>query len=147
MLKLFLTLLITTNIFALSPFSLEGIKSVNLKVIDKSKLIPEQNLDSIKNQIEIELKNANLKTTSDIFSNFIIKIQGTKLNEKYAFHISMFIVEESIPIRNQKQEIMSMTYYKDDFFDTSSKNLVQDTKESIIDYLLSDFVEQYKEEN
>lgn len=148
MIKLLLTLLITTNIFALSPFSLEGVKSVNLKILDKSKLLDEKQLDSIKNQVELELKNLDIKTKSDIFSNFIIKIQGVTLkNNTYVLHISMFIVEESTPVRDKKQESMSITYYKDDFFDTTSKTLLADTKESINDYLLSDFIDQYKEEN
>ena len=145
--KLVLALLITTNIFALSPFSLEGIKDVNIKVIDKSKLIPEPHLDSMKNQIEMELKNLDIKTNSDIFSNLIIKVQGSNLQNNYAFHISMFIVEESSPVRDIKQKNMSITYYKDDFFNTIDKALVEDTKESIIEYLLGDFIEQYKEEN
>jgi len=147
MIKLFLALLISTNLFALSPFSLEGIKSVNIKVIDKSKLIPKYHLDSMKNQIEMELKNLDVKTSSDIFSNLIIKVQGDKIANSYAFHISMFIVEESSPVRDKKQENMSITYYKDDFFDTTDKTLIDDTKESMIDYLLGDFIEQYREEN
>lgn len=145
--KLVLALFITTNLFALSPFSLEGIQSVNIKVIDKSKLISEDHLDTIKNKVEMELKNVDIKTKSDIFSNFIIKIQGSTINDKYAFHISMFIVEESSPIRDAKQENMSITFYKDDFFDTTKKDLDMDIKESIIEYLLSDFIDQYKAEN
>lgn len=147
MLKQILPLLITVNLFALSPFSLEGIKSVNLKVIDKSQFIPKDKLDTIKNKIEMELKNLDIQTSSDIFSNFIVKIQGIKINDKYALHISMFIVEESSPIRNKNQENMSITYYKEDFFDTNEKDLHNDIKESIENYLLSDFLEQYKEEN
>lgn len=145
--KLILILLITTNIFALSPFSLEGINRVNIKVIDKSKLIPKSHLDSMKNTIELELKNVDIKTNSEIFSNLIIKVQGSKTANNYTFHISMFIVEESSPIRDKKQENMSITYYKDDFFNTTEDALIVDTKESMIEYLLSDFIEQYKEEN
>ncbi len=147
MVKIFLSLIIATNLFALSPFSLEGVKSVNLKVIDKSKLIPKHYLDTLKNQIEMELKNLGIQTHSKLFSNFIVKIQGDKIGEKYVLHISMFIVEESSPIRDKNQENMSITYYRDDFFNTTKKDLTADIKESIIDYLLFDMIEQYKEEN
>jgi len=147
MIKLFLALLITTNLFALSPFSLEGIKSVNLKVLDQSKLVSKNQLDSLKNNIEMELKNLNIKTSSDLFSNFIVKIQGEKVNQQYILHISMFIVEESSPIRDKKQENMSITYYKDDFFTTNENSLSTDLKESVIGYLLYDLIEQYKVEN
>jgi len=147
MIKLFLALLITTNLFALSPFSLEGIKSVNLKVLDQSKLVSKNQLDSLKNNIEMELKNLDIKTSSDLFSNFIVKIQGEKVNQQYILHISMFIVEESSPIRDKKQENMSITYYKDDFFTTNENSLSTDLKESVIGYLLYDLIEQYKVEN
>jgi len=147
MIKLFLALLITTNLFALSPFSLEGINSVNLKVLDQSKLVSKNQLDSLKNNIEMELKNLDIKTSSDLFSNFIVKIQGEKVNQQYILHISMFIVEESSPIRDKKQENMSITYYKDDFFTTNENSLSTDLKESVIGYLLYDLIEQYKVEN
>jgi len=147
MIKLFLALLLTTNLFALSPFSLEGITSVNLKVLDKSKLVSKNQLDTLKNNIEMELKNLDIKTSSNLFSNFIVKIQGEKLHSEYVLHVSMFIVEESSPIRDKKQENMSITYYKDDFFTTTTNTLSTDLKESVIDYLLDNFTEQYKEEN
>lgn len=147
MIKLFIALLISTNLFALSPFSLEGINSVNLKVLDKSKFLLENQLDALKNKIEMELKNLDIKTSSDIFSNFIVKIQGDKIENKLVFHVSLFIVEESTPIRDKDQENMSITYYKDDLFITSRASLLSDLNESVIDYLLNDFSEQHKEEN
>lgn len=137
----------TTQLFALSPFSLEGVTEFNIKVIDKSKFTDEKNLDIIKEKVNTKLYNVGIKTKSDNFSNFIVKIQGEKFDEKYALHISMFIVEETYPLRNQKQETMSITYYKDDFFETNSKELQTDIYDSVVSYLLEDMLEQYKEEN
>ena len=144
---IFIALLLVTNLFALSPFSLEGIKDVNLKVIDKSKLTTKENLEKIKYDIKYNLEKLGIKTTSEHFSNFIVKIQGIKLKEKYVMHISMFIVEDSIPTRNKSIENMSITYYRDDLFDSDSKEIQTDIYESVINYLLSDLLEQYKEEN
>lgn len=140
-------LLFTTQLFALSPFSLEGVKELNIKILDKSKFTTEKNLDSIKEKVKTDLYNIGIKTKSDNFSNFIVKIQGEKFGEKYALHVSMFIVEETYPIRNKEQETMSITYYKDDFFETTSKELQVDIYDSVISYLLEDMLEQYKVEN
>ncbi len=147
--KLFFTTLLicTTNLFALSPFSLEGVKEVNIKVIDKSKFTNEQTLDKIKQNVQRELKNLNIKTKSEKFSNFIVKIQGKRFQAHYTLHISMFIVEESYPIRNKDQETMSITYYKEDFFATDHKTLQEDIYDSVIYYLLEDLADQYKVEN
>ncbi len=144
---LFITFFLCTNLFALSPFSLEGIKDVNLKVIDKSKLTTKENLEKIKYDIKYNLEKLGIKTQSEHFSNFIVKIQGIKLKDKYVMHISMFIVEDSVPSRNKSIENMSITYYKDDLFDSNSKEIQTDIYESVINYLLSDLLEQYKEEN
>lgn len=142
-----LLLLLTTQLFALSPFSLEGVKELNIKVIDKSKFTTGKNLDIIRNQVKNRLSIAGIKTKSDNFSNFIVKIQGEKFVDKYALHISMFIVEETYPLRSKDQETMSITYYKDDFFDSSSKELQTDIYDSVVSYLLEEMLEQYKEEN
>ena len=144
---LFIILFIVTNLFALSPFSLEGITEVNLKVIDKSKLTTKTNLEKITYDLEQTLDKLHIKTSTKHFSNFIVKIQGIQINEKYVMHISMFIVEDTIPARNKSIENMGITYYRDDFFDSNSKEIQTDIYESVINYLLSDFIEQYKEEN
>lgn len=145
---LFATILIfASNVFALTPFSLEGVKELNVKVLDKSKLTSEQTLDKIKTSVQTGLENLNIKTKSDQFSNFIVKIQGEKFDDRYALHISMFIVEESYPIRNEDQETMSITYYKEDFFETNHKTLQEDIFDSVIYYLLEDMADQYKAEN
>ena len=146
-LRFTLLLLFSTQLFALSPFSLEGVKELNIKVLDKSKYTAEKNLDIIKNKVKTSLSNLGIKTKSDKFSNFIVKIQGEKFGEKYALHVSMFIVEETYPIRNQDLETMSITYYKDDFFESSQKELQIDIYDSVVSYLLEDMIEQYKEEN
>jgi hypothetical protein len=144
---LFITLLSLGNLFALSPFSLEGVNQVNLKVIDKSKLTTEQNLEKIKDDLKYNLEKLGVKTKTDQFSNFIVKIQGIHTKTAFVMHISMFIVEDTVPARNKNIENMSITYYKDDLFDSDAKEIQNDIYESIINYLLSDFMEQYKEEN
>lgn len=147
MLKLFLIIFITKTLFALSPFSLEGIKEVNLKVIDKSKFTKKQNLNKIKNDLKYTLENLGIKTKSDKFTNFILKIQGSKIKDNYMIHISMFIVEDCYPSRNRTVENMCITYYKDDIFNSDENNIQNDIYESTIKYLLSDLLAQHKEEN
>ncbi len=146
--KIFLiTLFFLINSFAISPFSLEGVKDVNLKVIDKSKLTTKENLKKIKHDVKYTLEKLGIKTETENFSNFIVKIQGIKTKSNYIMHISMFIVEDTVPARDKNVENMSITYYKDDLFDSDTKEIQLDIYESIINYLLTDFYEQYQEEN
>lgn len=145
--KIILILVISLNLFALSPFSLEDIKDVNLKFVDKTKLLSENTKNKIKDQLTKELTKVGIKTKSDNFSNFIVKVEGVSLGNNSIINITMFIVEDVVTLKNKPVEKMAITYYKTDLFDTNKDNLDVDIYESIIDYLLFDFIEQYIEEN
>ncbi len=143
--KLLLLLFFVSFSYAVSPFSLEGIKAVNLAFVDKEKLLEPSQKEKIKNEIITRLKQLGVKTQSDDFSNFIIKIDGLKVADKYVVNVRMFIVENVTPERNKEHYTVGITYQKDDFFEAD--NLNNDLYESIIDYLFADFEEQYIDEN
>lgn len=142
---LIIALLLSLNSFALTPFSLEGFTEANVKVFAKSKYISKELKQKITKSLKQELKKLNIKTKSDNFSNLILKIEVAKVDKTFVVNMNLFIVEDIIPSRNKTLENMGITYKKSDFFDTT--NLETDLYESAIDYLLFDFIEQYKEEN
>lgn len=145
---IFTTFLLTTNLFAtMSPFSLEGLKEVNIKVIDNSQFTNKQNLQKINESINFSLEKTDIKTSTEQFSNFIVKIQGVKIEEKYVMHISMFIIEDSIPLRDEDLKNMSITYYQEDMFVSTKSNLQIDIYDSIVNYLLSSVITLHKNQN
>jgi hypothetical protein len=139
------TIFLITSSFALTPFSLEGIQSVNIKLFDKSKLVSKELKQKIVHQIESEFTKLGIKTKSDNFSNFIVKIEAIQIEKTYAVNITMFLAEDVIPSRDQSLQSLGITYRKSDFFTT--QDLEEELYESIIDFLLFDFIEQYKDEN
>lgn len=132
-------------LFGITPFSVEKVKNINVKVVDKTKLLPAELKSKITKEIKSALANAGIVTQSDEFSNFIVKIEGIQVEKKHVVNISMFIIEDVFPLRDRENEAIAITYQKNDFFDTS--DLQTDVYESVIDYLLFDFLEQYREEN
>jgi len=140
-----LTILLFSNIFALSPFSLEGVKNVNIKLFDKSKLVSKELKQKITKEIKEELTKVGIKTSSEEFSNFIVKIEAVKIKNEYIVNTSIFLAEDIIPSRDTSLESLGITYQKNDFFTTEDFKV--DLYESVIEYLLFDLLEQYRDEN
>lgn len=131
--------------FAISPFSLEGFKEGNFKLFDKSKMLSEQMKKKISQEFEKQLSSVGIQTTSENFSNFLVKIEASKINDTYVVNLALFIVENIHPTRNNELESLGITYRKDDFFETN--DFEKEVYDSLVNYLLFDFIEQYKEEN
>jgi len=142
---LILTLLLISSTFALSPFSLEGVKNVNIKLFDKSKLLSKEFKEKVVSKVQKEFIKVGIKTQSEEFSNFIVKIEAVKIQKKYVVNTSIFLAEDIIPSRNKSLESLGITYQKSDFFET--EDLEVDIYESIVEYLLFDMLEQFRDEN
>lgn len=141
------TVFLATCLFAISPFSLEGIKEVNVVVLNKGKIFTEKEEAALTLKIKERLLKAGIKPQSEHYSNFLVKFQAEKFKNGYAVITAISIVEDVIPYRDKSLESIGITYQKSDFFDTTEKDLKADIYESILDYLLADFLEQYHEEN
>lgn len=144
---LFLLLLfLKVNLFAMSPYSTENIKNVNIKLIDKEKILNENQKEFLLNEIKTQVVNAGIKTSSEEFSNMLFKIESLEVNKKEILHITFRIVEDIIPKRDTSLEAIAITYMKSDLFEVEEDKF-KEIKSSIIKYLLAGFLKQYKEEN
>ncbi|HIP29804.1 MAG TPA: hypothetical protein EYG93_00120 [Sulfurospirillum arcachonense] len=143
--RLFLTILIfSTFSYAVTPFSLENVKSVNIVIADKRKVLQKQTILKIEKSVESKLQELGIKTQTDDFINFIIKIDTIKLEEQFAVYVSLFIVESVNPLRDKELENVAITYKQDDFF--IADLLDEEVYESAVEFLLYSFEEQYLEE-
>jgi len=144
--KFFIILfLISTSLYAITPFSLEGLKAVNVLVLNKDKIISKEILKKIKVETLKQLKDAGLKTETDEFSNFLIKIEVEKVEKKSVVTVKLILIESVAPIRNKDLVNVAFTYQKNDFF--VPDELEVEVYESAIEYLVPSFIDQYKEEN
>lgn len=141
---LFFYCLCTLPLFALTPFSLEALKEVNVTLLDKQKLLNEVYLKTIKIEVENKLQNVGITTTTQHFSNLLIKIQKYAIKESTFIHVSLSIVENAELKRSPSINGIAISYTKDDMFETTS--IEADVKESIL-FLLDELIDQFKEEN
>jgi len=143
--KLFIILLCSAlSSFAITPFSLENLKSVNFKILDKSKILKSEVKKALKEQIKEKLLAAHIQPKSDNFANFLIRFKLYQIGEKKLCTVSLLLIEDVSIQRAAITRAIAITYQKDDSFEV--ENFEEDLSESI-EYLIDDFLAQYEEEN
>lgn len=139
-----ISFILTTGLFAISPFSLENIKSVNVKILDKQKILDEKTYETLTNNVEKKLQEIGMRTQSKNFANLLIKIRSLESDTTTFLHVSLFLVEDVSIYREKETKAIATTYSKDDLFSSTSPK--EDVIESI-EFLLDEFLSQYIEEN
>jgi len=146
LLKISLFLVLSSSfLHALSPFSLEGIKNVNVRVLSKDKLVSKDTIKKIEQMTIASLNKIGIKTETDEFSNFLIKIETKEIDTQFAVNVSLILVESVTPIRDRDLTNVAVTFQKSDFFIADDIN--EEVYESAVEFLLPVFEEQYIDEN
>lgn len=135
---------IISSSFALTPFSLEHLGSVNFKIIDKNKLLDEKVKEALTNQIQEKLMAARIKPKSQNFANFLVRFKTFKVGEKTLCITSLMLIEDASIQRDTPTNAIAITYMKEDSFEV--ENFRENFSESV-EYLIDDFLTQYEEEN
>jgi len=141
--KFLLIICLNVFAFALTPFSLEGLQEAKVKISDKGKLLSKIEKKQLTSKVIAELQKTGLKTDTKLYSKIIIKVKSLKLKSKDIIFISLFVIEDVRMLNDIENIKMGITYKMDDFFE--AEDLKDDIKESI-EYLVSEFVDQYNDE-
>ncbi|WP_321314692.1 hypothetical protein [Halarcobacter sp.] len=143
--KLILLFTVVVYSFGITPFNLENVKELNIKILNKKENISKELENKLETNIKNKLEKLGIKTTTDKYINFLVKIKINKIKDVEFVQTSIFISEDVLPARDTSVEALAITYKKDDSFE--AEDLENDIYESVVDYLLEDFIEQYKAEN
>lgn len=141
----FLVLLFATLSMAVTPFSLENLKELNLTILNKKEIISKKLEERIKEKILSDLHNLGIQTKSEHYFNFLVSIKIDTIKEIPFVRTSILITEDVVSSRAKDLELLAITYKKEDSFE--AENIEEDIYESIAVYLMDDFIEQYKDEN
>jgi len=132
-------------LFGITPFSLENIKEVNVNILNKKEVISKDLELKLERKIIEELQELGIKTQTENYINFIVKISIDNIKDVKFVRTSIMISEDVAPLRDKELLMIAITYKKSDSFE--AEDLEVDIYESIIDYLFEDFKDQYKDEN
>ena len=144
--KILFLILLTSHIFAISPYNLEGIKEVTLKISDKSKIISPKLKEKIIRDLQKELKNNTINVKNGNPTSLIIKIESVQIEKRLVLNISLFVNETVSPKRDKTLQGIGLTYFQNDMFEVEEE-LEKTLYDSIFKLLLQDFLTQHKEEN
>ena len=133
------------TLFATTPYNLEGISELRVLIIDVQKtLSPELNTKIIK-ALKKKLEENGIKSEKEGVGALYIKLTSAKVAETTVVHINFTVGEEAEVLRLSKVPSFVLTYSLDDIID--SKNVEAEVYDSIVNFLMSEFLEQFHEDN
>lgn len=143
--NLIFLLLATVYSYAITPFSLENLKEVNVKLLNKKGIISEALEQKIESKVKEKLEAIGIKTATNKYSYLKMSVKIDEFGDTKFVRTALIVQEDVNLLREPSFKSMALTYEKSDEFE--AENIEKDIYESIVDYLLADFIEQYKEEN
>lgn len=143
--KLILLFLFAVYSYAITPYSLENLKELNIKFINKKDVIPKALEEKITKEVKEKLESLGIKTTSEKFAYLKMTVKINSFGKTKFVRTSLILQEDVTLHRNESFEAMAVTYQKNDEFELD--DLEVDIHDSFIKYLLDDFILQYKSEN
>lgn len=142
---LFILLFSQLALFAVTPFTLEGIKALNVLVIDNSKTISEETRVKILQGLQQKLEKNGIKSSKDGVGALFVKITSTKIGNTTVAYINMGIGEDAEINRSPKVKSFVLSYSFDDMIE--SENIDADVYDSVMNFLINEFLEQYHDDN
>ena len=139
------SLLTQVTLSATTPYNLEGLKSLNILILDLSDAIPLSLETRLAHDLKKELEANGIKTTKDGVGAMFIKMTTIKHKKRAVVYITLGVGEEGTIHRSTEIESFVGTYSYDDMIET--EKLEEDVYDSVMNFLLEEFLEQYHEDN
>ena len=132
---------------AQTPYTLGGLEKIGLKVksMSESPKLTQEMVEPIQKIVEKRLNDAGIVTKGFNPITLVFKVDLQTYGKTDLLFIEIILNEEVITHRKGAVPTYARTYYMQDVIETESP--IADAKESILDFLLLEFIEQYKEEN
>ncbi|WP_345976040.1 hypothetical protein [Sulfurimonas sp. HSL3-7] len=133
------------TVFAAAPYNLEGIASLNVLVIDSGKTITPALKQKIENELKEKLEKSGIKSKKEGVGALFVKIDALKSANSTVVSISFGVGEDARIERAGTVDSFVLSYSNDDFFESEDVNA--DVYDSIVNYLMEEFIEQFREDN
>jgi hypothetical protein len=111
---------------------------------NKAGYMNKEEKDKLKESVIDRLKKAGFVFGKTDATTIMIKIESINVNDTQVIHIQLAIAEEVLTSRPGNVHSFALTYLASDFLESDEP--IKDTTESV-DFLLSEFLEAYKEDN
>ena len=133
------------TLYATTPYNLEGFKALNVIVVDNSATISPQLTKRLVTELKSKLEKNGIESKKDNVGALFVKITSTKIGKITVAHIHLGMGEEAEVERSYKVKSFALTYSYDDMIE--SENIEAEVYDSVMNFLIEEFLEQYREDN
>lgn len=142
--KIIFFLLLVTSLFSKSFYTLDNVKNLSLFMPNKVGFMDKEEKKKLKESVLERLRKAGFVFGKTDSTTFMIKIESIRVNDTEVIHVQLGLGEEVLTNRPGNVHSFALTYLATDFMESDEP--IKDTIESV-DYLLSEFLEAYKDDN
>ena len=142
--KLLLILFTCGTLFSASFYTLDNLNSLNLYVANQVGFMDKKQKENIKKSLKSRLQKAGFIFGRTDSTTFMLKIESININDTEVIYVQIGLGEEVTTSRKDKIKSFAFTYLANDFIESDEPYI--DTIESI-DFLLSEFINAYKDDN
>lgn len=132
-------------LFGAAPYNLEGIRALNVLVIDENKAISPQMTQKITQELKNKLEKNGIKSKKDGVGALFVKISSLEVGKKTVVSIAFGVGEEAEIMRSGRINSFVQSYSNSDLFESEDVNA--DVYDSIVNYLMLEFLEQFRDDN
>ena len=142
-----ISLLLLCNVYLFSAgfWTLTGLEKANIFVINKVAYLDPKTVSTGKAKMLDMLKKNGIKTNQRDSPTLMLSIKEIEDENNHYVYIKLALGEEVQTFRSDKSATFALTYEDNDFIEVDGEELDSGVLESI-DYLLSQFVEQFEDD-
>jgi len=137
-------LLLSTQIFAQSYYTLDNVRSLNLYFASDAEFLSKEQKETLKKRVQQKLEKAGFvfgETDADIF---VVNIESIGIEDSQAIDIQVKLGEEVITKRKDDIETFAYTYLEHKLLE--GYDPYEDTLETL-DVLINGFISAHKDDN
>lgn len=126
-------------------WTLSGVEKANIYVSNELSLLKAQTVVSIKEKMKKKLEENGIKTELQDSPTLMVSMVEMSDDEAYFVYVKLALGEEVQTFREDKTATFALTYDAYDFIEVDEESIDSDVLESV-DFLLSQFIEQYEDD-
>lgn len=141
----FLSMLFTFALQGAGFWTLTGLEKANVYVQNSVSSLKPDTIKTIKQKMSEMLHKEGIKTEQQDSPTLMVLLEEIEYDESHCVYVKLALGEEVQTYRAQREATFALTYAANDFIDVENDELDDAILESV-DFLLSQFVEQYEDD-
>ena len=133
-------------LYATTPYNLEGIKALNILILDDNDVLTPAFEARLKERIKKRMDTIGIVSVKEDVGAISVSVRALEVQKEWVIHVCLSVGEEALVKRGDKEVVSYVkTYVYDDMVHTKFPEL--EVQSVVMEYLLDEFLEQYEEDN